>query len=245
MVQLLDITASDIGGSQVQLVIVTVGVLINRLAFARQAPSPDAEIRGSHPIERSMFFCKTPRPRRMSRLKFITSRLHSMHRRVLNLPRLAKFYAQLGVYDELEHMTRFLYPMLPKYSPKQLVLTVHAFGIAKVQDKCRAFAARCSIGCLLIALSRVQQHRCVLLSFGMGGVGARGISTEQLRSWYVVRWALCAQQTKGGGRMASPCNSVVGVADRCAQACRVLVRELQRAVNDVHSQLGSRTVWLP
>lgn len=69
------------------------------------------------------------------RLKFITSRLHSMHRRVLNLPRLAKFYAQLGVYDELEHMTRFLYPMLPKYSPKQLVLTVHAFGIAKVQDK--------------------------------------------------------------------------------------------------------------
>mmetsp|Transcript_31591 Transcript_31591/g.87132 ORF Transcript_31591/g.87132 Transcript_31591/m.87132 type:complete len:661 (+) Transcript_31591:117-2099(+) len=69
------------------------------------------------------------------RLMFITSRLHRIHRKVLNLPRLANFYAQLRVIDELEHLTRFLYPMLPKYSPQQLALTAHAFGTARLQDK--------------------------------------------------------------------------------------------------------------
>lgn len=69
------------------------------------------------------------------RLKFITSRLKGVHRKVLNLPRLAKYYADLRVIDNLEHLSRFLYPMLPKYSPSQLALTVHAFGHARVQDK--------------------------------------------------------------------------------------------------------------
>eukprot|EP00928_Gymnodinium_smaydae_P094784 TRINITY_DN8017_c0_g1_i1.p1 TRINITY_DN8017_c0_g1~~TRINITY_DN8017_c0_g1_i1.p1 ORF type:complete len:641 (+),score=146.68 TRINITY_DN8017_c0_g1_i1:158-2080(+) len=69
------------------------------------------------------------------RLRFITSRLHSIHRKVLNLPRLATYYAQLKATKELEHVTRFLYPMLPRYSPQQLVLTAHAFGLARLQDK--------------------------------------------------------------------------------------------------------------
>jgi len=53
----------------------------------------------------------------------------------LNLPRLAKFYAQLKVTHELEHMVRFMYKMLPKYTPPQLVLAVRAFGNARIQDK--------------------------------------------------------------------------------------------------------------
>lgn len=69
------------------------------------------------------------------RLKFITSRLRGIHRKVLNLPRLAKYYAELSATQELEHMSRFLYPMLPKYPARQLALTVHAFGLAKMQDK--------------------------------------------------------------------------------------------------------------
>lgn len=73
------------------------------------------------------------------RLKFIISRLRMIHRKVLNLPRLAKYYAQLRVIDALEHVSRFLYPMLHRYPPEQLVLTLHAFGLARVQDK-RLFA---------------------------------------------------------------------------------------------------------
>jgi len=73
------------------------------------------------------------------RLKLVTSRLHVVHRRVLNIPRLAKFYADLRVTDELEHLTRYLYPMLHKYSPQQLVLAAHAYGCAHLQDK-RIFA---------------------------------------------------------------------------------------------------------
>eukprot|EP00931_Biecheleriopsis_adriatica_P075983 TRINITY_DN49747_c0_g1_i1.p1 TRINITY_DN49747_c0_g1~~TRINITY_DN49747_c0_g1_i1.p1 ORF type:complete len:611 (-),score=129.10 TRINITY_DN49747_c0_g1_i1:124-1956(-) len=69
------------------------------------------------------------------RLRFITSRLHNIHRKVLNLPRLAKYYAELRVTDELEHVSRFLRKMLPKYSSHQLALAAHAFGIAKLQDK--------------------------------------------------------------------------------------------------------------
>mmetsp|Transcript_18140 Transcript_18140/g.50422 ORF Transcript_18140/g.50422 Transcript_18140/m.50422 type:complete len:609 (+) Transcript_18140:147-1973(+) len=69
------------------------------------------------------------------RLKFITSRLHNIHRKILNLPRLAKYYAQLRVIDELEHMSNFLPKMLHKYSPQQLVLTAHSFGSARLQDK--------------------------------------------------------------------------------------------------------------
>eukprot|EP00933_Yihiella_yeosuensis_P077333 TRINITY_DN8772_c1_g1_i2.p1 TRINITY_DN8772_c1_g1~~TRINITY_DN8772_c1_g1_i2.p1 ORF type:complete len:618 (-),score=123.63 TRINITY_DN8772_c1_g1_i2:69-1922(-) len=69
------------------------------------------------------------------RLRFITSRLHNFHRKVLNLPRLAKYYAELKVTHELEHVSRFLLKMLPKYSSHQLVLTAQAFGIAKLQDK--------------------------------------------------------------------------------------------------------------
>lgn len=69
------------------------------------------------------------------RLKLITSRLSEMHRKVLNKPRLAKYYAQLRVTDELENLARFLPDMMPKYSPQQLVLTVHAFGLARLQDR--------------------------------------------------------------------------------------------------------------
>jgi hypothetical protein len=69
------------------------------------------------------------------RLRFITSRLHNIHRKVLNLPRLAKYYAELKVYDELEHMSRFMLRMLPKYSSHQLALAAYAFGTAKLQDK--------------------------------------------------------------------------------------------------------------
>jgi len=73
------------------------------------------------------------------RLKFITSRLHVIHRKVLNIPRLLKYYAQLRVTSEMEHLTRFTYKMLPKYSPAQVALTAHAFGTARLQDK-RLFA---------------------------------------------------------------------------------------------------------
>jgi len=38
------------------------------------------------------------------RLKFITGRLRSTHRKILNLPRLALIYAQLRVMDGLEHL---------------------------------------------------------------------------------------------------------------------------------------------
>lgn len=69
------------------------------------------------------------------RLQIITSRMNRIHRKVLNLPRLAKFYAQLKATNELEHMVRFMYKMLPKYPPQQLVLAVHSFGMAKIQDK--------------------------------------------------------------------------------------------------------------
>lgn len=69
------------------------------------------------------------------RLRFITSRLNKIHRKVLNLPRLAKYYAELQITDELEHVSRFLLKHLPKYSSHQLALTAHAFGIAKLQDK--------------------------------------------------------------------------------------------------------------
>lgn len=69
------------------------------------------------------------------RLRFITSRLHRKHRKVMNLPRLAKYYAELRITDELEHVSRFLRKMLPRYTSHQLALTAHAFGIAKLQDK--------------------------------------------------------------------------------------------------------------
>lgn len=69
------------------------------------------------------------------RLRFITSRLRKIHRKVLNLPRLAKYYAELKCIDEMEHVSRFLRKMLPKYTSHQLVLVAHAFAIAKLQDK--------------------------------------------------------------------------------------------------------------
>eukprot|EP00927_Polykrikos_kofoidii_P059922 TRINITY_DN55012_c0_g1_i1.p1 TRINITY_DN55012_c0_g1~~TRINITY_DN55012_c0_g1_i1.p1 ORF type:complete len:650 (-),score=82.24 TRINITY_DN55012_c0_g1_i1:10-1959(-) len=69
------------------------------------------------------------------RLKFITSRLHNIHRKILNLPRLAHYYAQLKVHSELGHVCRFLYPMLHKYEPRQLALIPHAYAIAGLQDK--------------------------------------------------------------------------------------------------------------
>ncbi|CAE7856425.1 POLA2 [Symbiodinium microadriaticum] len=69
------------------------------------------------------------------RLRFITSRLKKIHRKVLNLPRLAKYYAELKCIDEMEHVSRFLRKMLPKYTSHQLVLVAHAFAIAKLQDK--------------------------------------------------------------------------------------------------------------
>eukprot|EP00434_Breviolum_minutum_P031021 symbB.v1.2.027438.t1/scaffold2812.1/size71925/3 len=53
----------------------------------------------------------------------------------MNLPRLAKYYAELRITDELEHVSRFLRKMLPRYTSHQLALTAHAFGIAKLQDK--------------------------------------------------------------------------------------------------------------
>ncbi|CAE6931062.1 POLA2 [Symbiodinium sp. CCMP2592] len=55
--------------------------------------------------------------------------------KVLNLPRLAKYYAELKCIDEMEHVSRFLRKMLPKYTSHQLVLVAHAFAIAKLQDK--------------------------------------------------------------------------------------------------------------
>lgn len=69
------------------------------------------------------------------RLRFITSRLRPIHRQVLNKPRLAKYYAELRIIDGLEDLSRFLMPMLPKYPPQQLILTVHAYGLAQLQDK--------------------------------------------------------------------------------------------------------------
>lgn len=54
---------------------------------------------------------------------------------MLNLPRLAKYYAVLKANDQLEHVVRFMYKMLPRYSPQMLALTANAFGIARLQDK--------------------------------------------------------------------------------------------------------------
>eukprot|EP00929_Paragymnodinium_shiwhaense_P097946 TRINITY_DN59509_c0_g1_i1.p1 TRINITY_DN59509_c0_g1~~TRINITY_DN59509_c0_g1_i1.p1 ORF type:complete len:638 (-),score=62.33 TRINITY_DN59509_c0_g1_i1:110-2023(-) len=69
------------------------------------------------------------------RLRFITSRLHFLHRKVINLPRLAHLYARLNVTKEMEHMCRFLYVLLPKYEPKQLAQLAHSFGLVALQDK--------------------------------------------------------------------------------------------------------------
>ncbi|CAJ1436132.1 unnamed protein product [Effrenium voratum] len=69
------------------------------------------------------------------RLRFIMSRLRKLHRKVLNLPRLAAYYAELGALEELEQVSRFLRKMLPKYTSHQLVVAAHAFGLAKLQDK--------------------------------------------------------------------------------------------------------------
>lgn len=69
------------------------------------------------------------------RLKFITRRMRRNHRKVLNLPRLAKFYAGLRATEQLEHLSRFLYPVMAKYSGRQLALAAHAFGLAQMQDK--------------------------------------------------------------------------------------------------------------
>lgn len=78
------------------------------------------------------------------RVKFITARMHKRHMKVLNLPRLAKYYAALRVTNEMEHLSRFMHPMLQKYKPQQLVLVAQSFGAAKLQDKhLLAEVARC------------------------------------------------------------------------------------------------------
>ncbi|CAK0850711.1 unnamed protein product [Prorocentrum cordatum] len=69
------------------------------------------------------------------RLKFATSRMRNIHRKVLNLPRLAKLYGQLRATSELEHLSRFIYKMLHKYEPSQLVVAASAFGEARLQDR--------------------------------------------------------------------------------------------------------------
>jgi len=68
-------------------------------------------------------------------LNLIFMRLKGNARKVLNKPRLAHLYAQLKGNDMLAHLSHFLYPMLPKYTPAQLALVLHSFGLAKLQDK--------------------------------------------------------------------------------------------------------------
>merc|ERR1712137_1093068 len=69
------------------------------------------------------------------RLRLILNRVRRKHRRILNLPRLAKIYATLGVREQMEHLSKFLYKKLPKYEPSQLAVIAHAFGTAHLQDK--------------------------------------------------------------------------------------------------------------
>mmetsp|Transcript_97859 Transcript_97859/g.204040 ORF Transcript_97859/g.204040 Transcript_97859/m.204040 type:complete len:613 (-) Transcript_97859:29-1867(-) len=69
------------------------------------------------------------------RLRLITSRFFNIHRKTLNLPRLAKYYSQLRVMNGLDDLSRYLLKSLPRYSPQQLALVARAYGSAGLQDK--------------------------------------------------------------------------------------------------------------
>lgn len=69
------------------------------------------------------------------RFRFITSRLHSIHYKVLNLPRLLHYYSLLRARHEMETAVKFVYKMIPRYTNPQVCLTAQAFGHAKIQDK--------------------------------------------------------------------------------------------------------------
>ena len=125
------------------------------------------------------------------RLQVLLSRLRGAYRRVINFDILLRYFSELGLYKEMEGLTRFLRPRLENMKPKQLVSVMQSFGKIQLRDPAimglcmrgvgRNFDALSTKDCIgmISALGNVEVRSPQFISVILGEILKRELSIDQ------------------------------------------------------------------
>lgn len=125
------------------------------------------------------------------RLQVLLSKLRGGYRRVINFDILLRYFSELGLYKEMEGLTRFLTPRLGSMKPKQLASVMQSFG--KIQLRDPAIMGLCMRGVgknfhtlstkdcigIISALGNVEVRSPHFISAVLGEILKRELSIDQ------------------------------------------------------------------
>ena len=128
------------------------------------------------------------------RLQVLLCRMRKVYKRVINHDLLIKYFSKLGLYKEMEKLTRFMKPRLPMMTPAQLVTVLDSFREAQLRDT--AVAGLCArylrrnlklmstsdITRSILSLAQVEVRNSGYVSNALAEVLSRSLSLKELIS---------------------------------------------------------------